>query len=100
MLILSFPKYSSAGATLQRGAAFATFLAFLAGAVFAAVFVAGGWAALVAGVVVDGTAAVVAAATSETQAIRRFTPGVLLMVAVLCELREQRYPSRPRAWRP
>jgi hypothetical protein len=74
MLILSFPKYSSAGATLQRGAALDT--AFGAGwLVFGAGFGAGA---------VAESAAVVAAATSETHTTSRFNATSLIVCLCLC----------------
>jgi hypothetical protein len=110
MLILSFPKYSSAGATRHFGAALATvFVApgavedgfALAGA--AAVF-AGGFDAVAgafcagAGGAVDGTAAVEAAATSERHAISRFTQ-VSSYVILICECCERRSTTALEGWR-
>ena len=69
MLIFSFPKYSSAGATLHFGAACATVFGFVF--VAAAAGLRAATAAVLDGVV--AIAAVVAAATSEAHAINRFT---------------------------
>jgi hypothetical protein len=101
MLILSFPKYSSAGATRHFGGALATVFVALAAAVAALTGafgeVAGARGAGLGGAV-DGTAAVEAAATSERHAISRFTQ-VSSYVILICECCERRSTTALEGWR-